>query len=403
MGQTECRVVVEGDTVAEILDFDYSDDVMAIAEDAHFTVDNTGRKYRDKLRLGQRVEFILINKDVNGGAPTVKHRGRITRRAPKYNSTDGNVLAITSSDLGWHLTNSDAPLWLRLTNKTYADLVDPKVSKFFDPSWGFQGVRFDGDIRRKLKQGVAAVAMAAQQPVGILNVIQVEPGEKAADKFLEYCRRLNLLVNVSPDGYLCCYRPNDRQDPLFALRNVTGDSANNVLGAELIEDARTIYTDTVCVGEQIGEEVAVTTLQNTRPNARKKRGRVDHVGALPFTNRKTFVDGEMFENGLAQRSAEWTYKRGMFDAWYVVYDVAEHHQGGKWWVADSVVHIEDEDLGLSGNHYIQAVRCRGSKSDADVAQIVVRKPGLLSAAFGEIPNPPIYRASGVEGQPKAAQ
>lgn len=401
MGQTECRVVVDGETVAEILDFDYSDDVMAIAEDAHFTVDNTASKYRDKLRLGQKVEFTLINKDVNGGAPTVKHRGRITRRAPKYSATDGSMLPITSSDLGWHLTNCDAPLWLRLTNKTYADLVDPQISKFYDPSWGFQGVRFDGNIRRKLKQGVAAAAVAAQQVVDVLHVIQVEAGEKAADKFLEYCRRLNLLVNVSPDGYLCCFRPNDRQEPQFSLRNVTGDSGNNVLGAELVEDARTMYTDTICVGEQIGYEGSND--DKLSPNARKKRGRVSHVGALPFLHRRTFVDGEMFENGLAQKAAEWTYKRGMSDAWSVVYDVAEHHQGGKWWVADSVVHIEDELLGLSGNYYIQAVRCRGNKSDADVSQIVVRKPGLLSAAFGEIPNPPIYRASSVEGKPEAAQ
>ena len=40
MGQTTCRVVVEGRTVEEILSFDYSSDVMAIAEEAHFSVEN---------------------------------------------------------------------------------------------------------------------------------------------------------------------------------------------------------------------------------------------------------------------------------------------------------------------------------------------------------------------------
>lgn len=80
MGQTTCRVVVEGRTVEEILSFDYSSDVMAIAEEAHFSVENKNRKYRDQLRLGQRVEFILQNPDVNGGAPTVKHRGATPSR-----------------------------------------------------------------------------------------------------------------------------------------------------------------------------------------------------------------------------------------------------------------------------------------------------------------------------------
>lgn len=400
MGQTQCRVVVEGTTIEEIESFDYSDDVMSITEDAHFVVANKDRKYRDALRIGQHVEFVLQNPDVNGGAPTVKHRGRITRRNPKYSPQSGSVIEVTSSDLGWHLQRSNAPIWLRLTNKTYADLVDPAVSKFFDPSWGFQGVRFDGNIRRRLKLGVAAAQIAAQKVVDPVHVIQVEPGEVAADKFLEYCRRLNLLVNVSPDGYLCCFRPNDRQSPLFALRCIDGDKGNNILSGELIEDASTMYTETVCVGEQIGYE-GPEDPQN--PNARKKRGRVLHKGALPFVHRHTFVDGEMFANGLAQKAAEWAYKRGMFDAWAASFEVAEHHQGGRWWVSDSVTSVADDELGLDGNFYVQSIRCRGSKNGGDTTSVQVRKPGLLSAAFGEIPNPPIYKANNVKGQPEPAK
>ena len=130
MGQTTCRVVVEGRTVEEILSFDYSSDVMAIAEEAHFSVENKTAKYRDQLRLGQQVEFILQNKHVNGGAPTVKHRGVIVRRNPKINPSGGSVINITSADLGWHIQNSDAPLWMRLQGKTFADICDPATSPF---------------------------------------------------------------------------------------------------------------------------------------------------------------------------------------------------------------------------------------------------------------------------------
>ena len=127
-GQTVCRIVVDGQTIEEILSFDYSSDVMAIAEEAHFSVENKGKRYRDKLKLGQRVEFILQNPRSMAGA-----NGQTPRRhrapQPKINPSEGSVINITSADLGWHIQNSDAPLWLRLQGKTYADICDPAIHR----------------------------------------------------------------------------------------------------------------------------------------------------------------------------------------------------------------------------------------------------------------------------------
>lgn len=399
MGQTTCRVVVEGRTVEEILSFDYSSDVMAIAEEAHFSVENKNRKYRDQLRLGQRVEFILQNPDVNGGAPTVKHRGVIVRRNPKISPSEGSVINITSADLGWHIQNSDAPLWMRLQGKTFADICDPATSPFFDPSWGFTGLDFTGDPRRRLKLGLAAALVEQKRIIQPVHVIQIEPGEKPSEKITEYARRLNLLLNVSPDGKVCLFRPNDEQAPLYSLRLREGDEGCNVLDADLVEDARSLWTEVIVVGEQLPNQLFTNT---TNPNATKKRGRVVHPGALPFTHRRTAADGEMYENGLAQKQAEWMYKRGIFDAWVATYNVSEHHQNGFWWESDTVVHIDDEELGLLGNFYVQAVHCTGSKQAGDTTTVTVRKPGLLSASFGEYPNPPIFDANGVSGTPSSA-
>lgn len=399
MGQTTCRVVVEGETVEEILSFDYSSDVMAIAEEAHFSVDNKKKRYRDKLKLGSRVEFILQNAAVNGGAPTVKHRGVIVRRNPKVSRADGSIINITSADLGWHLQNSDAPLWLRLQGKTYADICDPAISQFFDKSWGFTGLDFTGNPRRRLKLGLAAAAIASQKVIDPVHVIQIEPGEKPSEKITEYARRLNLLLNVSTDGKVCLFRPNDTQAPLYSLRLHDDDEWNNVLDAELVEDIRTLWTEVIVVGEQFGYE---GPNDPNNPNATKKRGKVVHPGALPFMHRRTAADGEMFANGLAQKQAEWMYMRGIFDAWVATYNVSEHHQGGYWWESDTVANIDDDELGLLGNFYVQAVHCQGSKQNADTTTVTVRKPGLLSASFGEYPNPPIFRANGISGVPAGA-
>ncbi len=396
MGATICRIVVGGDNIEEIVSFDYTSDVMAIAEEAHFTVDNKGKKYRDKLRIGDRVEFILQNKAVNGGAPTVKHRGVITDRNPHYTSRDGSTIQVTTSDLGWHLQNCNTPVWTRLQGKTYADICDPAISPFFDKSWGFKGLRFDGDARRRLKLGIAAVVAQQQRVLDPVHVIQCEAGDTASGKITEYARRLNLLLNVSPDGWVCLFRPNDKGKAVYSLRLRDGDLLNNVLEAQLRENARSRYTEVVVVGDQVGYE---GPQDPSNPNATKKRGVVKHPGNLPFLHRLTMADGEMFMNGLAQRQAEWAYKRGIYDSFVATYRVAEHFQGDLWWEADALAHIDDDEFGLLGSFYVAAVRCTGSKSEGDLTEVTIRKPGLLSASFGEIPTPTLYKANSSTGKP----
>lgn len=415
MAQTQCSIVVDGETIEEILSFDYSSDVMAIAEEAHFVVDNKSKKYRDMLRLGSSIEFRTAHPEINGGQPITRHRGVITRREPSLTERDGSVIKITSSDLGWHLQNNNVPIWIRLDNKTYGEIVDAKTSPLIDPSWGFTGVLFESDTRRRLKLGVAAVAAQQQRVLDPVHRIQTEPGDTPAELITEYARRLNLLLNVSPDGRICVFRPNDTQAPLYSLRlrddlaRMPGEAGtaaslqNNVLEVRVVEDARSLYTEVIVVGDPIGYE---GSQDPNNPNASKKRGKVVHPGALPFLHRAVRSDGEMYLNGLAQQHAEWIYKRGIFDAWYATYLVAEHWQDGPqgkfFWEADTVVSVDDDEMGLSGNFYVQRVDCSGAKGQGDVTTVTIRKPGLLSASFGVIPTPSLYRASGITGTPRAA-
>lgn len=399
MGQTVCRVLVDGRTVDEIESYDYMSSVMAIAEEAHFVVINKNGKYTPYLRIGETVEFEMQNAAVNGGAPTIRHRGRIVRRTPSMSSS-GDTIAIVSADLGWHLQNSHMPLWVNLQNITYADLCDPATSPLIDKSWGFKGLRFEGDTRRRLKLGIAAAGIEANKTLDPLHRIQVEAGEASADKILEYSKRLNLLLNVDGEGYICCFRPNDTQAPLYTLRGNADGIGNNMIEASITEDAKTMWTEVICVGDQIGYEASQDVATN--PNATKKRGKVSHPGNFPVMHRKTFADGEMFLNGLAQKCAEWAYRRGAFDSWSMTVRLAEHHDGKNWYESDNVADTESDRLGVFGHFYVEAVTCSGSKTSADETTMILRKPGLLSASFGEYPNPPIHRASGVSGAPVAS-
>lgn len=71
--------------IGEVVRFDIGSDEMSI------TVDNTGKKFCDKLRICDRVEFEFLSPAVNGGAP-LKHQGVIVDR-----TSHGSTIQITSS------------------------------------------------------------------------------------------------------------------------------------------------------------------------------------------------------------------------------------------------------------------------------------------------------------------
>ena len=187
MGQTTARVLVDGRDVPEVTSFEYTSDVLQIAEQATFTVVCKDKKYRDALQLGQEVEFVMENPGVRGGAPTVRHRGNIIQRRARAEA-GGFTIDVVTADKGWHLQNNAAPLWFRLQGRTYADIMDPAVFTvgrdgkryyFLDPSWGLRGVYWGNAAiaRRRLKLGLAVVKQQAQKAFDQLQLVQVEAGE----------------------------------------------------------------------------------------------------------------------------------------------------------------------------------------------------------------------------------
>lgn len=408
MAQTVARVLVDGQDVPEVTKFEYTSDVLQIAETASFTVVCKDRKYRDALRLGQEVQFVMENRDVRGGAPTTRHIGNVVQRRARAEA-GGFVIDVVTADKGWHLVNNSAPLWFRLQGRTYADIFDPAVFTtgrdgrryyFLDPSWGFRGVYW-GDAaiaRRRLKLGLAVVKQQMQGAFDPLQLVQVEAGETVAEILTTFAKRINYLINMSPDGYLCVFRPHDTGEPAYSLRLRDGDAANNVISAEVAEDATTRYTDVTVVGDPV---VPDTFVDPNDVNAQKRRGKVRHDEALPFLHRNVSSDSDMYSSGLAQRQAEWTYRRGLFDSWSATYTVPQHHQGGLWWDADALASVGDDELGLQGNFYVQRVRCRGERGSGDTTEVLLRRPGLLSAGV-EIPTPSLYKADSVKGKPAPA-
>lgn len=398
MGSTTARVRVDGRDIPEVVSWEYTSDVLQIAETATFTVVCKDKKYRDTLQIGQEVEFITENPGVRGGAPTVRHRGNVIQRRA-HASSGGFLIDCVTADKGWHLVNNAAPLWFRLQGRTYADIFDPSVSivgrngqkfYFIDPSWGVKGVYWGNEAiaRRRLKLGLAVVKQQAQKAFDQLQVVQVEAGETIAEIMMTFAKRINYLVNVSPDGYLCVFRPHDTGEAAYSLRLRDGDALNNVISSEVSEDATSRYTDVTVVGDPV---IPDTFVDPNDVNAQKRRGYFRDATAFPSLRRHVVADSDMYSSGLAAKQARWIHDRGLFDSWSATYSVPEHFQGGIWWDADALANVDDDELGLTGNFYIQRVKCKGDKRSGDTTEVLLRRPGLLSAGV-EIPTPSLYRA-----------
>lgn len=399
---TTAEIRVDGERIAEVEEFDYSSDILAVGEEAHITVPDPKAALIGKLRAGQLVEFLMRDPAVNGGSPTLKHRGRITRRSARVDRS-GTKIKLVSADLGWHLMKCCAPLWFNLKRVALRSMVDPAFSAPGSrrpiPSlvneqayhFGFKGVRGNNVLNRRSKLGLAALKTLDQGGIEQIFAIQAEPGDLLYDLISNQARRFNLLLNVSVDGYIQLWNPDYSQAPSYSLYSVPAYSQNNILSAEEAVSADTMFTDVDCVGQQVAWEDNKEIDPRT-PNAGKKRGRFSRPSLLPFTHRLTFADPEMFNSGLAQKAAEWRWKRSWFDSYQLVVSVKDHHQSGLWWESDTMCNVNISQLGVYRNLYIQSVQCRVSLNEGATTQIVLREPNLLSAAFDEIPDPPTPRA-----------
>jgi len=401
---TSVQLRVDGVDIPEIGGFSFSDDLLAVGEESSIVVINERRKYTSGLKVGSFVEVYWQSPEFNGGNPVLRFTGRLLDRKPKVNPSVGSVIELTVADLGAHLTMSCAELWWRFDRATFGQLCDPaefttnkagRKIHFIPNDFGLKGLRTEANTSRRLRLGVAAAAAAAQRELEPVLDFSVQPGEKIWDKITLYAKRFGYLVNVSPDGWVQVFRPSYDQKPLYRIRHRVGDATNNVLEAEGDASCRSRYTDVEVIGHIVGQAM------HTDPNdvhAGSIRGSYLHPELLPFTNKITLADSEMYTRNLCEQLAKNTYERGLWDSFSVVYKVAGHGQNGNFYTTDTLIDCEDAELGISGPMYLAAVKTTVELGTGEVSYLTCRYPGLLSGGI-EVPTPSIRRLTEHNSKP----
>ena len=381
--------------VPNIARFSYTSDVCALGDPWSATVPDPQGKYRERLRPGSLVEMYLGNPNVNGGELTQKLKGRILRRRIDVGDA-GSVIQLDGADLGHHL-KSKVPIWRSLRGATWKLLAENLI----EPSWGFSGVQLGNNISLRLNNGRRAKEIWLNPTLKLDPFARIEtmPGQSIADLLILYARRRALMVNVSADGYLQTFAPKYNTPSLYKLRYFDWSDPqsveNNVERLSLEEIADTIYTDVTVVARSVYTPKDIANAQatgGTIPSVAGQAGEVHqgdvHAGqspgsykdrtVLPYINRKTLDDGEMYTAADAFWRALQVFNRGQFDAWTLKATVRGHWQQQDWWESGTMcdVEIDTPQLKIKRALFVQRVEC--TRTDAgDVTRLTLKPPDLL--------------------------
>lgn len=366
---TRVSVEIAGVEYPLIKQYSLETDVLNLGDPCSVELPNPTGQLNGKINLGDPLMFYMADPHVNGGQRIKMLTGIVTRRQA-YSNRSGTFVSVAGADLGWHLVKNDAPLWFRLRGAKWSQLLN----KVIDSTWGFSKdasgnyYRWENNTNTALRHGRQGVV---QQISGSLDAfvppIQTEPGEKIADILILYARRDKRLVNVSSDGFLQLWTPQNsmKGQALYTFHYHRADEPafrkNNVEDATLIQDAETVFTDVQCVGSV----VRPPDLQSaTNPNEGQFIGIfqtppppfVGTSSPLPFWRRCTFSDGDQLTRQQAVGRAAWKWQRGVFDAFVYQITVRGHQQDGAFFTENTIANVDDTVNGVQGPLYVTSVR-----------------------------------------------
>lgn len=373
-------VRINGFSVDDIKEYSYTSDLLQLGDPFSFTVPNIGGKYtkansKTVIQRGASVQFYIADPAVQQGNLVLKATGLVISRE-RFNNHDGSSVRVTCADLGWHLNNNSAPLWMNLRGHTYRSLAE----KLIDPSWGFQGTREGNSLNRRLKKG--RFELLQELTPNLLTVmprIQVEPGEQISETLIRYAKRLPALLNVSGDGWFQIFQPNYTQAASYQIQlhepTDPRSKTNNIKDAHEVLTIEPQFNDVVCVGTQVYPPV-IQDHAVLNPNQLQFVGREKRT-IYPFRRYMTFSDPEPLTTAQARTRARWRANRGDFDAEQWTYTVAGHSQNGVFWETDTIVAVNDSVNDIYGNFYVSAVSYSSTRGNGSETRITVRLPNKL--------------------------
>jgi prophage tail gpP-like protein len=318
--------------------------------------------------------------------------GRVDGREAQGDAENGMIVTIHGRDVLSKAVMAHVEAVQTFKNTTYTQLVW-RVLRHLNLVQG--GVAYDpsqlavsNDANRQIRYGnkVKPIVVTGQPlspnqivsatdegPLQVTALVQSEIQCNVGESWMAFLRRYldpaGLSLWAAADGTFVLSAPNAQQQPAYQIvkRKQSDRTLGNVKWTHLVDDATHQHTFAKCFGKGFGRKAGRVTATGTAPNEELLnpindptwfQENPDGFGAIAVTFReRNCFTNEQCENFAWRRMAE--ERRNGFQ---LHYRVAGHTlplfgmtSAQAVIVEDTVVAVDDEELGIKGNFYIDTV------------------------------------------------
>ena len=212
----------------------------------------------------------------------------------------------------------------------------------------------------------------------IVHPVLIRAGESYYEFLRTYLERSGMFLLAGPDKTIILMQPNPDQAPLYRLINKrNGDAAapGTVLDFSFTDDTAQRMSEVLVMGRGGGGVFG-------RSKASADFGNPE-MRAWALNKPAAFVDANVSSPDEAAFFARRKMAEARRQGWALSYTLAGHTtpalsgEGRLVWARDTFVNVEDEELGISGLHYIEHVALSGDGERTSTTLRLMRPKDLV--------------------------
>lgn len=281
----------------------------------------------------------------------------------------GGTLTVHGRDILAPLHDAFIEVETSFADSTYFDMVNQAVNEVYGIP-NAPTLFGTNDTNRKLTTGIGVKPLKpgvdpAQNTTGpTAKQIKTRIGERVYEFLKRQLDRAGLFLWAAGDGSLVISAPNGNQKPIYQILRERDQTRNavNVTTAHWRNSTEGRYTNATVYGRGGGRKFGRSKVNGSFVDTEMSGWFGDD--ARPLVLRDVNVSNAEQAAFYARRKLAETRRAG----WSLTYTVAGHTipslatNSRAVWAPDTVVSVRDDELGLEGNYYIEAVTFRRNPS-----------------------------------------
>lgn len=212
---------------------------------------------------------------------------------------------------------------------------------------------------------------AAGTSTVVVQTLKVKLGRRYEEFLSEQYKLAGLFLWSSADGTFVLARPSANQKPAFRLRRGRG-IRSNVIEAQFDDDTTNRHTSAIVYGRSGKGKAGRNKLRGEFVDEELKESQFD----APIV----VHDDDIKDNQQANYIARKTIAEERRAGWKLTYTVSGHTTVGissadgesTVWAVDTVVDVDDQELGIQGEFYIETVTFR--RNPHTTTELVLMRP-----------------------------